>query len=124
MKPLLQHLFGAAAYLPFLLLLLSFIFALHVCYSVACSGKPPLQVYNFTLRRFRVFLLHYSINYCLFLYYILSFAGVFFSLLRCKGNTNIHTLQTFYQKSLYFYLSLTRNEEKDTEIKAKYFTKA
>lgn len=80
------------------------------CLSVSCSGKPPLQVYNFTLRRFRVFLLHYLINYCLFLCYILSFAGVFISLLRCKGNKNINTLQTFYQKSLYFYLSLTRNE--------------
>ena len=34
------------------------IFASHVCYSVSCSGKSPLQVCNFTLRRFRVFLLH------------------------------------------------------------------
>lgn len=112
MKPLLQHLLRAAAYLPFFLLLRFFCSLCTFCLSVSCSGKPPLQVYNFTLRRFRVFLLHYSINYCLFLYYILSFAGVFISLLRCKGNKNINTLQTFYQKSVYFYLSLTRNEEK------------
>ena len=34
------------------------LFASHVCYSASCSGKPPLQVCNFTLRRFKVFLLH------------------------------------------------------------------
>ena len=59
MKPLCSHLLGAGYWSRFLSLL-SFIFASHVCYSVSCSGKSPLQVCNFTLRRFRVFLLHFA----------------------------------------------------------------
>ena len=116
MKPLLQHLFGAAANLPFFVVAF-LLFALHVLFKCFVLFKPPLQVYNFTLRRFRVSLLHYLINYCLFLYYFLSFAGVFISLLRCKGSKKNNTLQTFYQKSLYFYLSLTRNEEKIQKLR-------
>ena len=59
MKPLCSHLLEAGYCCRFLSLL-SFIFASHVCYSVSCSGKSPLQVCNFTLRRFRVFLLHFA----------------------------------------------------------------
>ena len=36
------------------------LFALHVLLQCSVLFKPPLQVYNFTLRRFKVFLLHFA----------------------------------------------------------------
>ena len=53
----LQPLIRGVLHLPFFVVAF-LLFALHALLQCSVLFKPPLQVYNFTLRRFRVFLLH------------------------------------------------------------------
>ena len=113
MKPLCSHLLGAGYCCRFLSLL-SFIFASHVCYSVSCSGKSPLQVCNFTLRRFKVFLLHCCrlcwrrfvacCFHCVYYYALFLIAMQRFKLICYPPNKKpkIFVFLTFYNKESYF----------------------
>ena len=55
----LQPLIRGGLHLPFFVVAF-LLFALHVLLQCYVLFKPPLQVCNFTLRRFRVFLLHFA----------------------------------------------------------------
>ena len=100
MKPLCSHLLGAGYWSRFLSLL-SFIFASHVCYSVSCSGKSPLQVCNFTLRRFKVFLLHFAAITAAVYYLLFSLCLLLRFVLNCVAK-----VQRYLQPTKHFAKNL------------------
>ena len=105
MKPLCSHLLGAGCWSRFLSLL-SFIFASHVCYSVSCSGKSPLRVCNFTLRRFRVFLLHFAAITAAVCCLLFSLCLLLRFVLNCdaKVQTYLQTCKHFPENLCFFNL--------------------
>ena len=87
-----------AGYICRFLSLLSFIFVSSVLLQCSTFDKSPLQVYNFTLRRFKVFLLH-----CCRLYwrrFITCFHCVYYyaSFLNCVAKVQTY-LETTKQKT-------------------------
>ena len=77
------------------------LFASHVCYSASCSGKPPLQVCNFTSRRFKVFLLH-CCRLCRRRFVVCCFHTVVSLFLNCTAKVVqiFETYKQFHEKML------------------------
>ena len=105
MKPLLQHLLRAAANLPFFVVAF-LLFALHVLLQCSVLFKPPLQVYNFTLRRFKVFLLHFAAITAAVCCLLFSLCLLLRFVLNCdaKVQTYLQTCKHFPEKVCIFNL--------------------